>query len=88
MSEESRDGRVCPKCDETIFRDECACNEENMKLYQKLVSDDLRAEADLIKQGEMEAQLEIWFDTSYQWYQMNGWQFVQAQSRLAKAGAR
>ena len=80
MDDELMAGRMCPKCDETIWRDgTCGCtendiDEENMKLYQKLVADDLRVEADLIKQGELAAKLDMLLEEC--WYNLNGYQYM------------
>jgi hypothetical protein len=54
-------------------------DEENMKLYQKLVADDLRVEADLIKQGELAAKMDMLLEEC--WYNLNGYQYVDAQAR-------
>lgn len=57
---------------------------ENDRLIDAMVADDLRAEADLIKQGEMEARFEMLLETC--WYNLNGYEYVTA--RALKAGAR
>lgn len=57
---------------------------ENDRLIDAMVSDDLRAEADLIKQGEMEARFEMLLEQC--WENQNGLAYVESQSRLAKAG--